>query len=138
MHLLFNSFRKTLALDHQSLLKKTLVFAQVPTTEEMFCCYGPVVPNGYGACYNPQTDHIIFCVSSFRDSAETSSDLFVKTLEGCLKEMQDLCQKCNTEAKPADSTEGMEGTPKVMKNGSKSQQKAKMFKSHGRCRKKPM
>jgi len=86
----------------------------------MFCCYGPVVPNGYGACYNPQMDHIIFCVSSFRDSAETCSDLFVKTLEGCLKEMQDLCLKCNTEAKAADSTERREGTPKVMKNGNKS------------------
>ncbi|KAI2657870.1 Choline O-acetyltransferase [Labeo rohita] len=94
--------------------------SQVPTIEEMFCCYGPVVPNGYGACYNPQKDHIIFCVSSFRESAETSSDLFVKTLEGCLKEMQDLCLKCNTEAKPADSTEKMDGTAKVMKNGSKS------------------
>ncbi|KTG35733.1 hypothetical protein cypCar_00024066 [Cyprinus carpio] len=94
--------------------------SQVPTIEEMFCCYGPVVPNGYGACYNPQMDHIIFCVSSFRDSAETSSDLFVKTLEGCLKEMQDLCIKCNTEAKPADSTKRMDGTTKVMKNGSKA------------------
>uniref|UniRef100_A0A8C2L6N3 Choline O-acetyltransferase n=1 Tax=Cyprinus carpio TaxID=7962 RepID=A0A8C2L6N3_CYPCA len=94
--------------------------SQVPTTEEMFCCYGPVVPNGYGACYNPQTDHIIFCVSSFRDSAETSSDLFVKTLEGCLKEMQDLCLKCNSESKPTDSTEKMAGNTKVMKNGSKS------------------
>uniref|UniRef100_A0A8C2AQD0 Choline O-acetyltransferase n=1 Tax=Cyprinus carpio TaxID=7962 RepID=A0A8C2AQD0_CYPCA len=73
--------------------------SQVPTTEEMFCCYGPVVPNGYGACYNPQTDHIIFCVSSFRDSAETSSDLFVKTLEGCLKEMQDLCLKFHPKIK---------------------------------------
>ncbi|KAI7805376.1 putative choline O-acetyltransferase [Triplophysa rosa] len=83
--------------------------SQVPTTEEMFCCYGPVVPNGYGACYNPQTDHIIFCVSSFRDCAETSSDLFVKTLEGCLKEMQDLCRKCNIQA---DSAERMGGTPK--------------------------
>ncbi|KAL0178067.1 hypothetical protein M9458_026961, partial [Cirrhinus mrigala] len=86
--------------------------SQVPTTEEMFCCYGPVVPNGYGACYNPQKDHILFCVSSFRESAETSSDLFVKTLEGCLKEMQDLCLKCNTEAKPADSMERMDGTTK--------------------------
>ncbi|XP_051503513.1 choline O-acetyltransferase-like isoform X1 [Myxocyprinus asiaticus] len=94
--------------------------SQVPTTEEMFCCYGPVVPNGYGACYNPQADHIIFCVSSFSDSAETSSDLFVKALEGCLKEMQDLCRKCHIQPTPADSTEKEEGTPKVVKNGSKS------------------
>uniref|UniRef100_A0A667X5K1 Choline O-acetyltransferase n=1 Tax=Myripristis murdjan TaxID=586833 RepID=A0A667X5K1_9TELE len=59
--------------------------SQVPTTLEMFCCYGPVVPNGYGACYNPQADHIIFCVSSFRESTETSSAVFVKALEEALK-----------------------------------------------------
>uniref|UniRef100_A0A8D3D334 Choline O-acetyltransferase n=1 Tax=Scophthalmus maximus TaxID=52904 RepID=A0A8D3D334_SCOMX len=52
--------------------------SQVPTTVEMFCCYGPVVPNGYGACYNPQSDHIIFSVSSFRESPQTSSAEFVK------------------------------------------------------------
>nr|XP_055027201.1 choline O-acetyltransferase isoform X1 [Misgurnus anguillicaudatus] len=90
--------------------------SQVPTTEKMFCCYGPVVPNGYGACYNPQADHIIFCVSSFNDCAETNSDLFVKTLDGCLMEMQDLCRKWNTQATP----EKKEGTPKLMKNGRKS------------------
>ncbi|XP_065152679.1 choline O-acetyltransferase [Paramisgurnus dabryanus] len=90
--------------------------SQVPTTEKMFCCYGPVVPNGYGACYNPQADHIIFCVSSFHDSAETNSDLFVKTLDGCLMEMQDLCRKCNIQATP----EKKAGTPKLMKNGRKS------------------
>ncbi|XP_053477302.1 choline O-acetyltransferase [Ictalurus furcatus] len=76
--------------------------SQVPTTVEMFCCYGPVVPNGYGACYNPQSDHIIFCVSSFRDSPETSSDMFVKALVECLGEMQDLC---NTQAKHSNTRE---------------------------------
>uniref|UniRef100_A0A667XV44 Choline O-acetyltransferase n=1 Tax=Myripristis murdjan TaxID=586833 RepID=A0A667XV44_9TELE len=64
--------------------------SQVPTTLEMFCCYGPVVPNGYGACYNPQADHIIFCVSSFRESTETSSAVFVKALEEGLLEIRDL------------------------------------------------
>uniref|UniRef100_A0A7N8WMD5 Choline O-acetyltransferase n=1 Tax=Mastacembelus armatus TaxID=205130 RepID=A0A7N8WMD5_9TELE len=54
--------------------------SQVPTTMEMFCCYGPVVPNGYGACYNPQSDHIIFCVSSFWENTETSSTVFAKAL----------------------------------------------------------
>ncbi|XP_046885550.1 choline O-acetyltransferase [Hypomesus transpacificus] len=69
--------------------------SQVPTTVEMFCCYGPVVPNGYGACYNPQSDHIIFCVSSFRESTETSSSAFVKVIEEALLEMKDLCNKFN-------------------------------------------
>lgn len=62
----------------------------------MFCCYGPVVPNGYGACYNPQSDHIIFSVSSFHESLETSSAEFVKCLVQGLLDMKDLCNKCNS------------------------------------------
>ncbi|XP_054608927.1 choline O-acetyltransferase-like [Dunckerocampus dactyliophorus] len=65
--------------------------SQVPTTVEMFCCYGPVVPNGYGACYNPQPDHIVFCVSSFWESTQTSSAVFVKALNEGLLEIRDLC-----------------------------------------------
>ncbi|XP_055649809.1 choline O-acetyltransferase [Falco peregrinus] len=75
--------------------------SQVPTTTEMFCCYGPVVPNGYGACYNPQPEHILFCISSFKDCKETSSDAFAKAVEESLLEMSDLCSRCNpTMAKP--------------------------------------
>ncbi|NXN25369.1 CLAT acetyltransferase, partial [Nycticryphes semicollaris] len=75
--------------------------SQVPTTMEMFCCYGPVVPNGYGACYNPQLEHILFCISSFKDCKETSSDKFAKAVEESLLEMRDLCTKCNSAmAKP--------------------------------------
>ncbi|TSK22737.1 Choline O-acetyltransferase [Bagarius yarrelli] len=85
--------------------KFILSTSQVPSTVEMFCCYGPVVPNGYGVCYNPQSDHIIFCVSSFCDSPETSSDIFVKALAECLGEMQDLC---NSEAKQSNAREKAE------------------------------
>ncbi|KFP08839.1 Choline O-acetyltransferase, partial [Egretta garzetta] len=75
--------------------------SQVPTTTEMFCCYGPVVPDGYGACYNPQAEHILFCISSFKDCKETSSDTFAKAVEESLLEMRDLCSKCNSAtAKP--------------------------------------
>ncbi|XP_035028756.1 choline O-acetyltransferase [Hippoglossus stenolepis] len=69
--------------------------SQVPTTVEMFCCYGPVVPNGYGVCYNPQSDHLIFSVSSFRESPQTCSAEFVKCLVQGLLDMRDLCNKCN-------------------------------------------
>ncbi|KAM3859934.1 choline O-acetyltransferase b [Diretmus argenteus] len=72
--------------------------SQVPTTVEMFCCYGPVVPIGYGVCYNPQADHIIFCVSSFRESTETSSAVFVKALEEGLLEIRDLCSRSSAAA----------------------------------------
>ncbi|KAG8000135.1 Choline O-acetyltransferase, partial [Nibea albiflora] len=74
--------------------------SQVPTTVEMFCCYGPVLPNGYGACYNPQSDHIIFSVSSFHESPQTSSTAFVKCLVQGLLDMRDLCNKCNSSSDP--------------------------------------
>lgn len=69
--------------------------SQVPTTVEMFCCYGPVLPNGYGACYNPQSDYIIFSVSSFHESAETRSAEFIKCLVQGLVDMRDLCNRCS-------------------------------------------
>ncbi|XP_058478002.1 choline O-acetyltransferase-like [Solea solea] len=81
--------------------------SQVPTTVEMFCCYGPVVPNGYGACYDPQSHHILFCVSSFWENTETSSAVFVKALNEGLLEIRDLCNRCSAAAtKLADSSQG--------------------------------
>uniref|UniRef100_H3CTB4 Choline O-acetyltransferase n=1 Tax=Tetraodon nigroviridis TaxID=99883 RepID=H3CTB4_TETNG len=65
--------------------------SQVPTSVDMFCCYGPVLPNGYGACYNPQSDYIIFSVSSFHSSPQTCSTKFVKSLAQGLLDMQGLC-----------------------------------------------
>lgn len=76
------------------------LFLQVPTSVDMFCCYGPVLPNGYGACYNPQSDYIIFSVSSFHESPQTFSAEFVESLARGLLDMQDLCNKCNV---PSDS-----------------------------------
>uniref|UniRef100_A0A3Q3WW21 Choline O-acetyltransferase n=1 Tax=Mola mola TaxID=94237 RepID=A0A3Q3WW21_MOLML len=75
--------------------------SQVPTTVEMFCCYGPVLPNGYGVCYNPQSDYIIFSVSSFCESLQTCSAEFVKCLEQGLLDIRDLCNKCNTDSHSA-------------------------------------
>ncbi|XP_045051850.1 choline O-acetyltransferase [Desmodus rotundus] len=65
--------------------------SQVPTAMDMFCCYGPVVPEGYGACYNPQPESILFCISSFHSCKETSSPKFAKAVEESLTEMKDLC-----------------------------------------------
>lgn len=85
---------------------KYSLFPQVPTTVEMFCSYGPVVTNGYGACYNPQSDHIIFSVSSFHESSQTCSAEFVKSLVQGLLDMRDLCNKCNYGLKPTQQTQG--------------------------------
>ncbi|TNN83756.1 Choline O-acetyltransferase [Liparis tanakae] len=70
-----------------------LTTSQVLTQVKMFCCYGPVTPNGYGACYNPKPDHIIFSVSSFWENTETNSAVFVKVLNDGLLDIRDLCNR---------------------------------------------
>lgn len=80
-------------MDETYLMSNRFVLStsQVPTTMEMFCCYGPVVPNGYGACYNPQPEAIIFCISSFHSCKETSSVEFAEAVGASLVDMRDLC-----------------------------------------------
>ncbi|KAI4889075.1 hypothetical protein NFI96_016100 [Prochilodus magdalenae] len=97
---------ETYQLSNQFILSTS----QVPTTVDMFCCYGPVVPNGYGACYNPQAEHILFCVSSFRECTATSSLVLVKNLEQALMDMKDLCSKCS--AGGQDKGAGRPATPR--------------------------
>lgn len=88
----------------------TYALLQVPTTMEMFCCYGPVVPNGYGACYNPQPETIIFCVSSFHSCKETSSVEFSEAVGASLLDMRDLCSACQpAEGKPPAVKENAKG-----------------------------
>ncbi|XP_007566309.1 choline O-acetyltransferase [Poecilia formosa] len=98
--------------------------SQVPTTVEMFCCYGPVVPDGYGACYNPQSDHIIFSVSSFHENPQTCSVKFVKCLVQGLQDMMDLCNRCNGGPDPAEQRRNNQTTEtkgKTSQDSTKSQ-----------------
>ena len=71
------------------------LYDQVPTTMDAFMCYGPVVPDGYGICYNPHSDYILVCISSFKSSDETDSAFFAATLEGSMLQMKELCLKIN-------------------------------------------
>ncbi|XP_063077514.1 choline O-acetyltransferase-like [Engraulis encrasicolus] len=91
---------ETYLLSNQFILSTS----QVPTNLDMFCCYGPVVPNGYGACYNPQAESILFCVSSFRQSTETSSQFFTRALDNSLRDMAALCSRCAATVAPATPT----------------------------------
>nr|XP_022319344.1 choline O-acetyltransferase-like [Crassostrea virginica] len=71
----------------------SLSTSQVPTTMDAFMCYGPVVPDGYGVCYNPHPGWILVCVTSFKRHHDTHSDHFAFTLESSLLQMQELCLK---------------------------------------------
>jgi choline O-acetyltransferase len=63
---------------------------QVPTSSDSFMGYGPVVPDGYGASYNPHSDIIVFCLSAFHSCETTSTWKLAHSLEDSLNAMKDL------------------------------------------------
>lgn len=67
--------------------------SQVPSKTDCVMCFGPVVPNGYGVCYNPMNNHINFAVSSFNACTETSAARLAQAMEGALLDMRTLLEQ---------------------------------------------
>ncbi|KAF2349978.1 Acyltransferase ChoActase/COT/CPT [Trinorchestia longiramus] len=63
---------------------------QVPARCEAFMCYGPLVPDGYGCCYNPRSASVVFGVSALNSSPDTYSASFREALEASLLDMKTL------------------------------------------------
>lgn len=72
---------------------------------DAFMCYGPVVPDGYGVCYNPHPHNILVCITSFKSHSETRSDYFAYTLESSFLQMQELCLKTSEAARPLQTVQ---------------------------------
>ncbi|CAG5111247.1 Oidioi.mRNA.OKI2018_I69.chr2.g5573.t1.cds [Oikopleura dioica] len=71
--------------------------SQIPTiSRDIYMCYGPVVPDGYGCSYNPQKDCIVFCISSYKDCDATSSERFRRALAESLETLMDICNQFNS------------------------------------------
>ncbi|XP_019640774.1 PREDICTED: carnitine O-acetyltransferase-like [Branchiostoma belcheri] len=66
--------------------------SQVPSKYDSLLCFGPVVPDGYGVCYNPAKDHLNFCISAFNSSLETDTQKLADALHQSLVDMQELLQ----------------------------------------------
>ncbi|KAK7066058.1 hypothetical protein SK128_011121 [Halocaridina rubra] len=64
--------------------------SQVPAKCDAFMCFGPLVPDGYGCCYNPRPDNIMFGTSAFNSSPETDSATFRAALEESLMDMHSI------------------------------------------------
>jgi carnitine O-acetyltransferase len=67
--------------------------SQVASVNQAFMCYGPLVPNGYGCCYNPRQNDISFGISAFNSSKETNAAQFKIALQQCLIDMQSIAAK---------------------------------------------
>ncbi|KAM4597171.1 carnitine O-acetyltransferase-like isoform 1-T1 [Fundulus diaphanus] len=64
--------------------------SQVPSKTDCVMCFGPVVPDGYGVCYNPMEDHINFAVSAFNSCRETDAAVLAGAVEEALLDMRRL------------------------------------------------
>ncbi|XP_077354722.1 carnitine O-acetyltransferase isoform X2 [Festucalex cinctus] len=67
--------------------------SQVPSKTDCVMCFGPVVPNGYGVCYNPMNDHINFAVSAFNGCKETNAADLAQAVENALVDMRTLLEQ---------------------------------------------
>uniref|UniRef100_A0A8C3ARP0 Carnitine O-acetyltransferase n=1 Tax=Cyclopterus lumpus TaxID=8103 RepID=A0A8C3ARP0_CYCLU len=67
--------------------------SQVPSKTDCIMCFGPIVPDGYGVCYNPMNDHINFAVSSFNTCKDTNAAHLAQAVEGALLDMRTLLEQ---------------------------------------------
>uniref|UniRef100_A0A7N6A591 Choline/carnitine acyltransferase domain-containing protein n=1 Tax=Anabas testudineus TaxID=64144 RepID=A0A7N6A591_ANATE len=65
---------------------------QVPANTDSVMCFGPLVPDGYAACYNPQADHVHFSIIAFNCCEDTNAERFAHTLKDTLCQLQELLQ----------------------------------------------
>ncbi|XP_038580213.1 carnitine O-acetyltransferase b isoform X2 [Micropterus salmoides] len=65
---------------------------QVPANTDSVMCFGPLVPDGYAICYNPQADHVHFSITAFNCCEETHAETIAVTLKDTLCQLQELLQ----------------------------------------------
>uniref|UniRef100_A0A8B9LFC0 Carnitine O-acetyltransferase n=1 Tax=Astyanax mexicanus TaxID=7994 RepID=A0A8B9LFC0_ASTMX len=54
---------------------------------------GPMVPDGYGVCYNPMDDHINVAVTAFNSCEETNANNLARSLSDALLDMKALLEQ---------------------------------------------
>lgn len=67
--------------------------SNVSSKYDAFMCYGPLVQDGYGCCYNLKNDDFWFGISSMKSCPDTHSEKFRRVLEECLTHMYELLVK---------------------------------------------
>ncbi|KAG7324631.1 hypothetical protein KOW79_012647 [Hemibagrus wyckioides] len=65
---------------------------QVPANTDSVMCFGPLVPDGYAVCYNPQPDHLHFSITAFNCCEETNAEKLAVTIQSALHDLHQLLQ----------------------------------------------
>ena len=69
------------------------IFLQVPSKFDAVLNFAPVVPDGYGVCYNPMPHQFNYCVSAWNSSPETNSKKLGDSIEKSMLDAHDLLLK---------------------------------------------
>ena len=72
---------------------------QVPSKHNALLVFAPVVPDGYGICYNPMPDNINVCVSAWNSSPETDSKRMMESVRQAFMEGQEVLVRGSAKAK---------------------------------------
>ncbi|KAF6018736.1 hypothetical protein EB796_006977 [Bugula neritina] len=64
--------------------------SQVPCKSSTVLCFGAVVPDGYGFCYNPRPNEILFVTSSYKNCERTDSQNLANRLCESLMDIKAL------------------------------------------------
>ncbi|KAL2092652.1 hypothetical protein ACEWY4_012450 [Coilia grayii] len=70
-----------------------LYTSQVGSQTDCVMCLGPLVPDGYGVCYNPMDNHINFAITAFNSCEETNATRFSRGLREALSDMRTLLEQ---------------------------------------------
>lgn len=70
-----------------------LFTSQVGSKTDCVMCFGPMVPDGYGVCYNPMDNHINFAVTAFNSCEETNATKLSRFLKDALLDMKTLMEQ---------------------------------------------
>ncbi|KAM9776235.1 carnitine O-acetyltransferase b [Syngnathus typhle] len=65
---------------------------QVPANTDSVMCFGPLVPDGYAICYNPQSDHVHFSITAFNCCDETNAEKLGVAVRDTLCQLHDLLE----------------------------------------------
>lgn len=82
------------ALFHDPLYARSthwrLSTSTVPMAHNCFPAFGPVIPDGYGLCYNVKADSILAGISSFRADGHTCAHRMAEALQQSLMDINDM------------------------------------------------